>query len=60
MPFRVKLLRMTKPRLSIKLEEHTISDSVTGYSRSVRLLRSPLNNRKGSACFSTANFICKK
>ncbi|MEJ0089299.1 MAG: alpha/beta hydrolase-fold protein [Limisphaerales bacterium] len=32
---------MAKQRPPIKLEEHTVSDSVTGYSRSVRLLRGP-------------------
>lgn len=32
---------MAKPRPPINLEEHIISDSVTGYSRSVRLLRGP-------------------
>ena len=32
---------MAKPRPPIKLEKHIISDFVTGYSRSVRLLRSP-------------------
>jgi enterochelin esterase-like enzyme len=33
---------MAKPRPSIKLEKHTVSDPATGYSRTVQLLRGPV------------------
>jgi enterochelin esterase family protein len=39
----VKWRRMAKPKQPIKLEDHTIVDPASGYSRTVHLLRGPAN-----------------
>ncbi len=51
---------MAKPRLPIKLEEHTISDSVTGYSRSIRLLRGPAEQPQQLCLFLDGELYLQK
>jgi enterochelin esterase-like enzyme len=51
---------MTKPRPPIKLEKHTISDSVTGYSRSIRLLRSPADQPQRLCLFLDGELYLQK
>lgn len=56
----VKLRRMAKAKPQIKLEEHTISDPVTGYSRLVRLLRGPADQPQRLCLFLDGEFYLQK
>ncbi len=51
---------MAKRRPPIKLEEHIISDSVTGYSRSVRLLRGPVDQPQRLCLFLDGELYLQK
>jgi enterochelin esterase-like enzyme len=56
----VKLLRMSKTRRRIKLEEHTVSDSAMGYSRLIRLLRGPANHPQRLCLFLDGELYLQK
>jgi enterochelin esterase family protein len=49
-----------KPRPFIKLEEHIISDSATGYSRSVHLLRGPADQEQRLCLFLDGELYLKE
>ncbi len=51
---------MAKSRPSIKLEEHTVSDSATGYSRSVRLLCGPADQPQRLCLFLDGELYLQK
>src|SRR5579872_3563930 len=51
---------MAKPGRPIKLEEHVISDSVTGYSRTVRLLRGPADQPQRLCLFLDGELYLQK
>jgi enterochelin esterase-like enzyme len=56
----VKLRRMAKAEPQIKLEEHTITDPVTGYTRLVRLLRGPADRPQRLCLFLDGELYLQK
>jgi enterochelin esterase-like enzyme len=51
---------MAKPRQPIKLEEHTVSDPATGYSRPVHLLRGPSDQPQRLCLFLDGELYLQK
>jgi enterochelin esterase family protein len=56
----IKLPRMAKPKRPLKLETHTVSDAVMGYSRPLHLLRGPADQPQRLCLFLDGELYLQK